>query len=509
MEIKFKQLTLQNFKSHENLVVKFGDLTKISADNAKGKSSIGEAVTWLLYGTDVVGGKLDPTPITYEADNTLVTLLLSVDGQELLLGREIAKGRNKFYVNEVPSKATEFSEAVEKLFDKTLFMSLFNPNYFFTLHWEQQRAMLLKYTIAPANKEVLKELPNPQSEKLAVLVKKHSLEDLDKIHRANKTKLDKQYIAAQSRTKTLREQLDQQAPTVPLESLQVELNQLIKERNSIETVTDKAQDTNGRINGINNKIRMLTTDRDLIKDNFNQLKSEEIPDACRVCNQPLQDAAIKAVEAEKEQRIAQVKAQFQKVVDERIALEEELKTLEYVDVSEQLARVRALQEQINPIEQEIAKHKQFKGLEEQVIAAETAEKATLESLNESIFILDAIKAFSAKEAELQAAKVENLFENLSIKLFETVKTTGESKPTFVVQMQGKDYAKLSFSEQIRAGLEVRDVLSKQSNVVAPCFVDNAETITQFNTPIGQLITAKVVAGQSNLKVESEASEDEH
>ncbi len=502
VEIKFNQLNLQNFKSHKDLVVKFGDMTKILADNAKGKSSIGEAITFLLYGTDLVGGKLDPTPITYQADNTLVTLHLSVEDGELLLGREIVKGRNKFYVNEVPSKATEFNEVVEQLFDKDLFLSLFNPSYFFTLHWEKQRQMILKYTTAPANKEVLKELPKPQSDKLATLVKKHSLEDLDKIHRSNKTKLEKQYIAAQSRTKTLKEQLEQQAPTVPLDSLNVELNQLVKERNAIEAVTDKAQDTNGRINRLHTEIQLLTTERDRIKETFNQLKSEQIQDTCRVCHQPLQDEAINAVEKEKEQRIQQVKSKFQKVVDERKALEEELKTLEYVDVSEQMEKARLLQEKINPIEYEISKHREYKFLEEQVTAAEDKEKETIESLNESIFILDAIKDFKAKEAELQVKKVQDLFENLSIKLFEEVKTTGEDKPTFIVQMDGKDYMKLSFSEQTRAGLEIRDVLSEQSDLIVPCFVDNAETITKFKEPNGQLIISQVVAGKE-LEVMSE------
>lgn len=502
MEIKFNQLTLQNFKSHKDLVVKFGDMTKILADNAKGKSSIGEAITFLLYGTDLVGSKLDPSPVTYQAENTLVTLLLSVEDGELLLGREIVKGRNKFYVNEVPSKATEFNEVVEKLFDKDLFLSLFNPSYFFTLHWEKQRQMILKYTTAPTNKEVLKELPKPQSDKLATLVKKHSLEDLDKIHRSNKTKLDKQYIAAQSRTKTLQEQLEQNAPTVPLDSLNVELNQLVKERNAIEAVTDKAQETNGRINILHSKIHALTTERDQIKESFTQLKNEPIQDTCRVCHQTLQNEAIDAVEAEKEQRIQQVKLKFQKVVDERKALEEELKTLEYVDVSEQMEKARSLQEKISPIEYEISKHREYKFLGEQVNAAEANEKETLESLNESIFILDAIKDFKAKEAELQVKKVQDLFENLSIKLFEEVKTTGENKPTFIVQMDGKDYMKLSFSEQTRAGLEVRDVLSEQSDLIVPCFVDNAETITKFKEPNGQLIISRVAAGME-LEVISE------
>ena len=500
--IKFKELVLKNFKSHQDIFVNFGERTDILGDNAQGKSSLGESISWLLYGTDTLGSKLDPSPVTYEADETMVSLLLNVDSKDLLLGRELKKGKAKYYINEVPSKATEFSEILDQLFDKDLFLSLFNPNYFFTLHWEKQRSMVLQYITAPANKEVFKELPKLQMDKLSLLVKKHSLDDLEKIHRANKTKLDKEYIAAQSRTKTLKEQLDQQSPTVPLESLQAELSQLIKERNAIEEVTDKAQTTNHRVIRLQNQINTLMEDREFIKKQYESLKAEEIQDTCRVCKQPLQDESIDAVQAEKEQRVGQVKDKFQEVVNKRKELEEELNKMESVDVSEQLEKVRALQEKINPIEHEISKHKRLKTLEEQVNATETSEKETLESLNDSIFIIDAIKDFHAKEAELQAVKVQGLFENLLIKLFETVKTTGEMKPTFEIQMDGKDYRKLSLSESIRAGLELRDVLSQQSEIIAPCFVDNSESITKFREPNGQLILSRVVAGKE-LTIESE------
>ncbi|QJT71669.1 DNA repair protein [Psychrobacillus phage Spoks] len=502
MQIKFKELILKNFKSHQDITVNFGERTDILGDNAKGKSSISESISWLLYGTDALGSKLDPSPVTYKVDETIVSLLLNIDGKDLLLGRELKKGKAIYCINEVPSKATEFNEILVQIFEKDLFLSLFNPTYFFTLHWEKQRGMILQYTTAPANKEVFKKLPKPQSDKLSALVKKHSLDDLEKIHRSNKTKLDKQYIAAQSRTKTLKEQLEQQAPTVPLESLQAELSQFVKERNAIEEITDKAQTTNHRINMLQNQINTLMQDRDYIKKQFESLKAEEIQDTCRVCKQPLQDESIEAVKAEKEQRIGQVKDEFQEVVNKRKEIEEELNKMESVDVSEQLEKVRALQEEINPIEHEISKHKQLKTLEDQVTAAEESEKETLDSLNDSIFIIDAIKDFHAKEAELQAEKVQGLFENLSIKLFETVKTTGEMKPTFEIQMDGKDYRKLSLSESIRAGLELRDMLSQQSEIITPCFVDNAESITKFKEPNGQLIISYVVAGKE-LTIESE------
>lgn len=502
MQINFKTLNLTNFKNHQSLTVNFGERTVVTGDNAEGKSSISEAVTWLLYGTDTVGSKLDPTPTTYESDSTHVELSFDVDGVETSLGRELVKGKAKYFVNEVPSKASEFNESVEQLYDKDLFLSLFNPNYFFTMHWEKQRGMVLQYVTAPANKEVFKELPKLQAEKLSVLVKKHLLDELDKIHRNNKNKLEKTYIAAQSRTKTLKDQLDEQAPRTPLESLQAELSQFVKARNEIEQSIEGQQDTNSKINVLQNQINALNKERDHIKEMHGKVKGEQIQDTCRTCKQTLQDEAIKAVEADKEHRIEQVKSQFNQTISKRKELEEELKTLEFIDVSEQLKKAHELQEKIMPIEREISMHKQFEAMQEQVKQAQEDEQKTLETLNDSIFILDAIKAFRSKEAELQAKKVQDLLENLSIKLFDVVKSTGELKPTFEIMMDGKEHKKLSLSESIRAGLELRDVLSEQSDLILPCFVDNSESITRFKEPNGQLIMAKVVAGQE-LKIESE------
>lgn len=495
MEVKFLELTLKNFKSHQDLTVNFGERTVITGDNAKGKSSIGEAITFLLYGTDLYGSKMDPTPVTYESDSTRVELLFEVDGKQTLLGREIAKGRNKYYINEVPSKATDFNLVVEQLFEKELFLSLFNPNYFFTLHWEKQREMILQYATPPSNKEVFKELSEPQAEKLAELVKKHSLEDLQKIHRENKNKKEKEHIAAQSKVKTLDEQLKGFVYIPPRSSLNSEKAQFAKQLEEIIKKIDEAGPTNKKINELQAKINDLLAERDYMKDEWILLKNEPIEDVCRTCKQPLQNEAVEAVIADKEKRISEFKAKFDEVVKHRKKLEEELQKLEYIDVSEQIKKSQELQDKLFEIEAELNKHDQLEKLEKDLEQAKKDEVETLKSLNESIFIIDAIKDFYAKEAELQAQKVQDLFETLSIKLFNEVKTTGELKPTFEIMMDGKEYKKLSLSESIRVGLEVRDVLSEQSNLIVPVFVDNAESITRFKQPIGQLIMAKVVDGK--------------
>lgn len=500
MVINFISLKLQNYKSHRELEIQFGDVTRISGENAMGKSSIPEAITFTVYGTDVFGGRLDPTPLTYAADETLVQLLLSVDGKQLLLGRGLKKGKASYYINEVPSKAKEFEEIRDRLFDKDLFLSLFNPSYFFTRKWDDQREMLLKYVPAPSNKEVLKHLPELQTETLGTLLKKHSLIDIEKIHCDNKKKKDKEYIAAQSRTKTLQEQLEN-IPNVnaPIESIKAELAQIDKQVREIESQLDSTWEKNQAYNNLQSKIRNLQDQIEMSKERWPLLKNEVIEETCCTCQRPLDESSVEAVKDDKDKRIEQYKANHNALIKQRDELKKQLSELEFIDVSDLKEQLK-IDEKGHPLRMALQSYSQVERLQEQIQQAKDNEAETLKSLNESIFVLDSIKAFNAKSAELQAEKVQALFTTLSIRLFKINKTDGEIKPDFEIEKDEKPYRTLSLSEGIRAGLELRDVLSQQSDLVTPCFVDNAESITSFKEPNGQLIISKVVAGQE-LKIE--------
>lgn len=503
MIIQFQKLTLKNYKSHRDLVVEFGDLTKISGDNAKGKSSILEAISWTLYGTDALGSKTDPSPTNYDFDEVKAELLFSVDDKPVLLGRGIVKGKAQYWINEVPSKAKEFDELVQSLFDKDLFLSLFNPSYFPSLHWETQRKIILQYVTPPANKEVFSQLPAAQADKLADLLKKHSITDLDKIHRDNKNKQDKAYIAAQSRTKTLLEQLESLPDAnVDVEEATAQIAEIDGQIKEIEQTTNSATQTNATYTALQSRIKALQEQISASAAKWPELRDEQIEDTCRTCKQPLQDDAKHAVNENKERRVQAYKEQHAALVAKRKEAEAQLAALEYIDVSEQLEKIRTLEQDKQPLLDVIKAFARLEQLEQQIEQAKADEVATLASRNESVFILDAIKAFQAKEAELQATKVQDLFTTLSIRLFKQNKGDGELKPDFEIEMDGKPYRKLSLSESIRAGLELRDVLSQQSSIVAPCFVDNAESITRFTQPNGQLIMCRVVAGQ-DLKIETE------
>ena len=503
MNINFKSLTLKNFKSHSDLSVHFGEVTEITGDNTEGKTSIGESLTWLLYSVDMSGStKFDPKPITYDAKETEVTLLLQVDDKELLLGKEKQKGKKdaSYYVNENPKKFKEYTELVNELFrNKETFLSLFNPLYFPSLHWEKQREMIMRYVSTPANKEVLKGLPKPQSEALAPLLKKNKIEDINEKHKKMVTKLREQYIAAESRTKTLKEHLNNTAPTVPVESLKVELSQLHKERGAIRSTLDEASAKNKEYTELERKADNLLANIDSLRAMYKETKQTESKETCETCGQPLDESKRELINKSKADKLAGIKGKAEAIAKERTIITQQLNGMEKVDTAAEYAKLDELQAKITPIERELDKYKELQSLEADIEAAQSAETQTLRDLNNAIFIIDSVKAFKQKEAELQAEKVQALFTTLTIKLTE-IQKNGEPKNTFEIELNGKPFSKLSLSESIRAGLELRDVLSQQSGVVAPCFVDNGESITKFKEPSGQLIVTRVVAGRK-LKVE--------
>ena len=54
--IQIEQLRLENFKCHRNLELDFGGQNvAIYGDNAAGKTSVYDALTWLLFGKDSAG----------------------------------------------------------------------------------------------------------------------------------------------------------------------------------------------------------------------------------------------------------------------------------------------------------------------------------------------------------------------------------------------------------------------------------------------------------------------
>lgn len=490
MQIAFKTLALKNFKNHQSLAVNFGEVTNIKGRNGAGKSSIGDAITWVLFGTDSSGGKLDPRPIeSEEGKESTVELLLSMAGKDVMFGR-VQKKTAKYFINGIPKKATKFNEFIENQFDKNLFLSLFSPSHFFRQHWQDQRGQLLQYVSEPLNKEILAEMSQVDRERLEVPLKKHCLDDLDKLHREKVRTNDKAYERAAERVQALEEQASKNdGSTFDLEAAQKEIESLHKQKTAMQEesyIRQRAKTARSRMEGqIDNLTDQITQQTQVVQS----IKDEKVQEICSTCHQPLTEEAILKVKENRQARfnkeVATGKALVQKVNELKKSLSD-MPVAEAADHDElNLIEVKLMELQVK-----VKQAEQASSLAEDIEAAKEKKEAIRKELVTSKGIVDAIKEFKTKRSELMVCKVDDLFTSISVKLYETLKN-GEERATFEIEMDGKPYSKLSTAEKIKAGLELIEVLSKQSEVVAPTFVDNAESILNFSAPAGQLIVARV------------------
>lgn len=500
MKITFNQLNITNFKNHEELVILFGDITTISGKNGEGKSSIGEAVTWLLNGTDPFGVKIDPKPISDAAAETKVELLLQVDDKSILLSK-VQKKAAKFTINEVPKKAKEFEAFINELFDKQLFLSLFNPAFFSSQHWQTQREQLLSYVGEPLNAEVFEQLPKIQSDLLSELLKKNNLEDLNKIHVERRKTHEKAYERASERVITMKEQYEKQKEhvgNIDTKSIEAEMKKLQTEREEIGNKLKAAQDTERKYNNVKNKIESLKQQIVRQKEIVLKVRDTKIIDTCNSCGQGLQDEALEKAKQNKIARFEYEKNLGSGLVKELKELEAAIKEMSVGEVD--LSVVSDIDKQLYELQGQLRAAQQLELMQKEIDAAAENQAKVRKEKNESISIIEAVKDFKTKRSELMVSKLKSLFTTLDIKLYEELKN-GEERATFEVSVNGKGYSVLSTAEKIKAGLEVVDVLSKESDLIAPCFVDNAESIINFTKPAGQLIIAKVADVELNIKAE--------
>ena len=91
-EIKIKRLVLENFKCHRNLTLTFnGGNASIYGDNASGKTSVYDALTWLLFGKETKGL---PEELLHEHPDECVRLPMLDDdaARSLNLSNTVAVG---------------------------------------------------------------------------------------------------------------------------------------------------------------------------------------------------------------------------------------------------------------------------------------------------------------------------------------------------------------------------------------------------------------------------------
>ena len=181
MEIKIDSLRLENFKRHKHLTLNFGGgNASIYGENATGKTSIYDALVWLLFGKSSCGktGKdfsVKPLGSDGEVKDhdalTEVEAVLQVDGQKITLRRTYKEvwstkrgsaqatydgNTSEYFIDGVPLKKNAFQDAVSDLVDEDTFRLLTSVNHFAAgISWQDRRAVLFKVAGVMDDRQIL------------------------------------------------------------------------------------------------------------------------------------------------------------------------------------------------------------------------------------------------------------------------------------------------------------------------------------------------------------------
>lgn len=168
--IRIKRLALENFKCHKNLTLDFmGGNASVYGDNATGKTSIYDALTWLLFGKDSQGNgekniEIKPLNLLGEVKDhdaiTSVEAVLLVNGEEIALKRTYQEvwttkrgsseptydgNTSEYYVDGVPCKKFAFADKVNELVGEDTFRMLTSVSHFANgITWQERRAVLFR-----------------------------------------------------------------------------------------------------------------------------------------------------------------------------------------------------------------------------------------------------------------------------------------------------------------------------------------------------------------------------
>lgn len=197
-----KKVVLENFMCYAHAEFDFYAITKITAKNGKGKSTIATAYLWCLFNCDyelkdnpVVRREIDG--VSVDDMDTSVEITLDVDGKEITMKKVQVRTYNKdktgykddnsYYINDVRKNLKDFNAYLDV--DMNVFKMCSNVNAFLN----QKPAEMREYLFGLVGDVTDLDIASQKAElaELVPLLEKYTTEELSAMNKATKTKITK------------------------------------------------------------------------------------------------------------------------------------------------------------------------------------------------------------------------------------------------------------------------------------------------------------------------------
>jgi DNA repair exonuclease SbcCD ATPase subunit len=594
--------------------------TLITGDNGKGKTSIGESITWGFFGSNLWGNdRSDAKLINKDASITEIEIDFRADGVKHNIIRRKKKKDVDVYLDD--EKITTEALLNKLDLDKKTFITIFNPVYFSGMEPKDAKEFLIKKLGDVAKEDVLDAMGEPykgmllennfrnpdmfledrkqdmkdaeddliylegmidgnkvseevpdvktfDDTELSTLRKKlyaelsegftppHDLEDIrrrkleaqqnilkvmsEEVNLIDTTKMERELAVLENKLNLIPikdpELIDIKALYNKKQDLVTEYNELSKEfqqctprlvscpncQLDIDIKEQERERIRSRALNCKRKGESLTKEiADSEIENFNRMEkyNHEIKEH-RASVQADIDALteeLKKVRLDNEvtlkfhndnvaysintlnAEIASLDEHLQKVITENLEAKnkhEQDKLLATKDLKDSIMELEKIQIEVTSFNA-----KRVSLIEQLQEAKDNVQKAKDKIVNVNARIntlkqlIDAGKKYNSTKLDLQARMIQRHLDKVSIRLKKYIPTTGEIKDDFAIMYDGKEFNVLSTSEQIKAGLEISNLIMNVMDIKYPVFIDNKESITEYKAPDTQIIEAMVVEDQ--------------
>ena len=209
--MKLVQLNLQNFKGIEFSDFRFTNNTIIRGDNATGKTTVFDALCWLLFGKDSLDRAdfqiktLKNGEPVHNVNHMVQAAFDNEDGTGFTLKRiyrekysnprggevKLTGHTTDYFINDVPSKEKEYKAFINNMINEDVFKLITNPLFFNEQYtWQNRRKLLLEMCGDVDDASVINS--KEELKRLTELLNGRSVDEQRKIIASKKTAINKE-----------------------------------------------------------------------------------------------------------------------------------------------------------------------------------------------------------------------------------------------------------------------------------------------------------------------------
>lgn len=255
MKMMIKKLRMQNFKGCEDSTMEFGHRTNIYGRNATGKTTIHDAVMWVLFNKMADGTKPDQIrPHNANGGNIdfvdiIVELTLEIDDLEYTIKKtqkqnwvqhhgsleKVFEGNeNCWEVNGIPKSQMEYRKWLNQMIDEEVFMFTASATAFMKLAMKKRREVLFNLVTDISNADVI--AANNELDPVASIIATCTPEEAMKLATKNIRAYNKQLTEIPARI----DELSKQIVRIDVSDMELQKNELQRQIDEAEKQREDA-----------------------------------------------------------------------------------------------------------------------------------------------------------------------------------------------------------------------------------------------------------------------------